>query len=588
MRNAVSASDAERASLEAYMSRRFQNEPQAVMPVIWPIGSAKTYALLNEDIPLPQTSTRCKICCCFTSPETCYVEHGGSWRGVVATVCFPCSQGTPCATTHGEKWRDLLQVGRAWPTRSNKEPWHAKIDFMDKEKTVAVYSKSRKVTVTEDVDMLDAREIMTTELPCQSTCRPRLLDALLRSTRDPLMEIEDEKCWGNPRPDASTSRSGSARPYGAPRNIITGDPWERIKVARRLMRKTWKSRFQENTQKVECSRSSGLSSLVNTMMKEKNLSFRAAKCKIIEDKVMMALQISSDINKMPDAAKQRIFNAFVNWQSEVEKQAADPSYVPELRTFIVDQDTTSVVTEMVQRFYLCRNVNCAWVGLANEWCKKRRNYKFCCPMCTQVYGQWITKTSFMFANMVLIRQAPSAELFWEYQKLKNFGLHGEAPPDFSVEFCANGRGASPTVMPATAETGSAPPMPSIGGWILEAEPNRILPYKWPGTETDNLMNHIAEIVIKTNLKMENQKPTDLLDRVIAFNKEHTPDYLKEHRRFAEGRPDDSAYETERVPEICRGLFHKQAQHQVCMDENDVIECLALSRAMIKFAARSSL
>ena len=102
------------------------------------------------------------------------------------------------------------------------------------------------------------------------------------------------------------------------------------------------------------------------------------------------------------------------------------------------------------------------------------------------------------------------------------------------------------------------------------------------------MNHIAEIVIKTNLKIENQTPTDLLDRVIAFNKEHTPDYLKEHRRFAEGRPDDSAYETQRVPEICRGLFHKQAQHQVCMDENDVIECLALSRAMTKFAARSSL
>ncbi len=42
----------------------------------------------------------------------------------------------------------------------------------------------------------------------------------------------------------------------------------------------------------------------------------------MHDKVMISLQQSSDINSMPEEAKQQISQAVITWEDKIEKQSA--------------------------------------------------------------------------------------------------------------------------------------------------------------------------------------------------------------------------------------------------------------------------
>jgi hypothetical protein len=88
------------------------------------------------------------------------------------------------------------------------------------------------------------------------------------------------------------------------------------------------------------SRSHGVSSFVSNLMKESNLSFKHARARLIHDKVMIALQLSSDISAMPEEAKQQISKAFITREDEIEKQDNTEGYSPHVATLLVDQDVT--------------------------------------------------------------------------------------------------------------------------------------------------------------------------------------------------------------------------------------------------------
>ena len=89
-----------------------------------------------------------------------------------------------------------------------------------------------------------------------------------------------------------------------------------------------------------------------------------------------------------------------------EKKAADPEYVPPLRTYRKLSDfLAQFIDEVlpgVNEHWLCRHRTCLHIGLAAEWINNHPNGQYRCPSCGEKYSPWVSQAGYVQANKVFL------------------------------------------------------------------------------------------------------------------------------------------------------------------------------------------
>ena len=112
----------------------------------------------------------------------------------------------------------------------------------------------------------------------------------------------------------------------------------------------------------------------------------------------------------------------------------------------------------------------------------------------------------------------------------------------------------------------------------------MLPFKWGGTENDNLLDKISAIVVTAKEHLTTCSPSEIAERITHFNAKHQCHLMVPSPRFSSATPDATAYAIENVPTTIDGFYFKDAKTQECLSEEDIIETFAMVKAMLKVAS----
>ena len=338
------------------------------------------------------------------------------------------------------------------------------------------------------------------------------------------------------------------------------------------MRRTWKSRAAEAGYKRDRARHVGVSASIKLAMLGDNVSRRIARANVLAEKTMIALQITKDIIDLAPSQRDQIREAFVEWELDVFRQSEDNTFIPAVKQQIIDMNLSSVITTHIHRFYLCRHEQRNWVGEARDWTQRRNKEQYCCPQCATRYQLWRESTALIFANMVLVREPPSLEISKEF---RSRNLPKVANPNRDARDSGERKGR------ASEMASQLPIVPFLDG--LE-EPCRVLPFKWGGTENDNLLDKISAIVVTAKEQLTTCSPSEIAERITHFNAKHQCHLMAPSPRFSSATPDAAAYAIENVPTTIDGFYFKDAKTQECLSEEDIIETFAMVKAMLKVAS----
>ena len=177
--------------------------------------------------------------------------------------------------------------------------------------------------------------------------------------------------------------------------------------------------------------------------------------------------------------------------------------------------------------------------------------------------------------MVLVREPPSLEILKEF---RSCNLPKVANPDRDPRDSGERGGR------ASDMASQLPIVPFLDG---HEEPCRVLPFKWGGTENDNLLDKISAIVVTAKEHLTTCSPSEIAERITHFNAKHQCHLMAPSPRFSSATPDAAAYAIEDVPTTIDGFYFKDAKTQECLSEEDIIETFAMVKAMLKVASSRS-
>ena len=136
---------------------------------------------------------------------------------------------------------------------------------------------------------------------------------------------------------------------------------------------------------------------------------------------------------LPEYERQRqapFVVAFDELTDNLEKVAADPTFIPQYTTEVYDKDApagsdllvhgqpvarkslfwalekaldwVSQILEGLDNYYLCRNVACRAFMPHTCWVKEEGHERYKCPFCMRDYQPWAERPTFMLPNKLLI------------------------------------------------------------------------------------------------------------------------------------------------------------------------------------------
>ena len=217
---------------------------------------------------------------------------------------------------------------------------------------------------------------------------------------------------------------------------------------------------------------------------------------------MFAVTIATSFLKEPEEVQKERLVAIGRWRTEAEKEAKDPTYVPNIDTpKLADcaaQHFTKI-SEGIDDFFFCRRRDCLLVAPNHQW-PNNNGGQYACPHCANQYSPWLEKPGLVKANKVLCIEIPDGHDFYAVMGKEFRSLSDRSQAKDGKIY-----------------------------WIM--------PFLWPDTKTTNMQNEFktiaariddevaemskAEQIAYVKDKLENHDRRAVISKQVEWNKKET-------------------------------------------------------------------
>ena len=296
-----------------------------------------------------------------------------------------------------------------------------------------------------------------------------------------------------------------------------------------------------------------------------DLSNQQRRKKVCEMCVRLALVVvQAFTNEAYTAAEQELLaQALDTWVGTYDHRVLDPEWVPQLQGLFLPDDVAQYLSEItrgVDEFYICRHLDCGYVGRNTDWACNGTQYA--CPECARQYRPWLDTAMRTLAQKILIVGKPKTAVPGLVPMLRVGAVAGTNFKDTAADVL-------------------------LGGDF------EMMLCEWPDTATTSLQNTMKEITAKIVEEFKTRPVEDIEQDIIQLVKSTTRPYFQ--TRFLKEEAIAQFNELNKVAKPGKEWTLKNLEsgyegfmyvyppkdQQIILTHTDVIRLWGLTRAMLQ-------
>lgn len=210
-------------------------------------------------------------------------------------------------------------------------------------------------------------------------------------------------------------------------------------------------------------------------------SLREYRMRLLAATVKVAGAIAAAFTSGPSEVKAARISALADWHSDWQLKAANPDFVPEVRSVGLQDQEAQFLSEIavgVHEFFLCRHKGCLFVCRNTDWAQTEpEGGHYACPRCGQQYRPWKVQPGYCPTNKVLLLEQEALE--------RAQGIWAASGSSEAAAWATSGKGRC-----------------------------LVVPIMWAETSTQTLVNRFKEIMTGMDEELEQMTPAQRLAYVI--------------------------------------------------------------------------